>query len=272
MKIFSSFVKFFIKIFCIVIKKNKSIKQYVFSTALKDEVIDYIENKYYSEYEHIKRSIIVFKKKQLNENFIILDIGGSTGKTSTIYSAAFPENKIYVFEPIKETFQNLSNNVLKFNNIIAVNKAVGNFTGTQKINIAKRISSSSLLELNADKNSQLFSENLETAGIEEIQICKLDDEIKRDIPVGIIKIDVQGYEVEVLKGARQLLECTYVVVVEVNNHEGYKGSPKYDEIDQILKNANFFLYDICTSTRENNRLKEWDVIYVNKKFYEDWNN
>ena len=63
MKIFSTFIKFHINIFCSLIKKNKNIKQYVFSVALRDEVIDYIENKYYSEYEHIKKSIAVLKMK-----------------------------------------------------------------------------------------------------------------------------------------------------------------------------------------------------------------
>jgi FkbM family methyltransferase len=273
MKIFNSIIKLFINIFCSIVKSNKSIKQYVFSKALKNEVIDYIENKYYSEYEHIKKSVFILKNKLINiENFIILDIGGSNGKTAIMYSEAFPLNLVYVFEPIKETFKVLSHNTRNYKNIVAVNKAVGNKNGKEKINVAKRISASSLLDLKADKTSKLFAENLEMVKKEEITICKLDNEIPANSIIGIMKIDVQGFELEVLKGAEMTIERTYIVILEVNNHNGYSGSPKYYDIDLKLRESGFFLYDLCPSTRDNGRLKEWDVIYINKKNYEDWNN
>jgi FkbM family methyltransferase len=234
-----------------------------------DEVTEFVEKKYFAEYEHIKRSLVLLNMNMPKNDFIILDIGGSTGKTSTMYSEAFPKNKVYVFEPIRESFLTLSANIKDRKNIIAVNKAVGNQNGSMTINIAKRISSSSLLELHADKNSGLFAETLESAGTELIEICRLDDFLSKDSSIGIMKIDVQGYELEVLKGANLTLKDTYVVLVEVNNHEGYKGSPKYNEIDQALRDAGFMLFDICPSTREKNQLKEWDVIYVNNKFYGD---
>ena len=203
MKIFSPIIKFFINIFCLFVKKNKNIKEYLFTVALRNEVIDYIENKYYAQYEHIKRSISVLKEKLNINNFIILDIGGSTGRTSIMYSQAFSSNNVYVFEPIKETFEVLTTNTKRFKNIKPVNKAVGNKSGTEIINVAKRISSSSLLELKADKKSDLFADNLEKVNTEEIIICKIDEEIQSDVNVGIMKIDVQGFEVEVLKGAEK---------------------------------------------------------------------
>jgi FkbM family methyltransferase len=272
MKIFSPIIKFLISIFCSIVKRNKDIKKYVFSVALRNEVIEYIENNYYAEYEHIKRSISILKNKIFYDNFIILDIGGSNGHTAIMYSEAFPLHTVFVFEPIKETFEVLSNNILKNKNIVAINKAVGGKSGKEKINVAKRISSSSLLDLKTDKSSKLFAENLETVSIEEITICKIDDEIAIDKNIGIMKIDVQGLELEVLKGAKSTLERTFIVLLEVNNHNGYSGSPKYFDIDLMLRESGFIIYDLCPSTRDSGRLKEWDTIYVNKKYYEDWNN
>ncbi len=272
MKIFGTIIKFFISIFCSIIKKNKDIKKYVFSVALRNEVIDYIENNYYAEYEHIKRSISILNKNKFFDDFIILDIGGSNGHTARLYSEAFPLHKVFVFEPIKETFTILSKNIINNKNIVAINKAVGNKSGIEKINVAKRISSSSLLELKADKSSKLFAENLEAVSIEDITICKIDDEVAIDKNIGIMKIDVQGLELEVLKGSKLTLERTFIVLLEVNNHNGYLGSPKYFDIDLILRESGFIIYDLCPSTRDNGRLKEWDSIYVNKKYYEDWNN
>jgi FkbM family methyltransferase len=272
MKVFSSIIKFFINIFCLVVKRNRDIKQYVLNVALRNEVIDYLENKYYAEYEHIKRSISILKSKSIFDNFIILDIGGSNGKTAIMYSDAFPLSSVYVFEPIKETFEVLLHNIRNNKNIIAINKAVGNKEGKEKINVAKRISASSLLDLKADKSSKLFAENLEKVKTEEITICKIDKEVPTDSKIGIMKIDVQGFELEVLKGAELTIQKTFIILLEVNNHGGYSGSPKYYEIDLKLRESGFFLYDLCPSTRDNGRLKEWDVIYANKKYYEDWNN
>ena len=272
MKVFSPIIKFLVSIFCWVIKSNKYIKQYVFSVALRNEIIDYIETKYYAEYEHIKRSIAVLKSKAQFNNLIILDIGGSNGHTAKMYGEAFPLNSVFVFEPITETFDILYHNIRNNKNIVAVNKAVGNTSGKEIINVAKRISSSSLLGLKADKSSKLFAENLQAVKTEEITICKIDDEISIDKTIGIMKIDVQGFEVEVLKGAKLTLERTIIVLLEVNNHNGYTGSPKYYEIDSMMRESGFFLFDLCPSTRDSGRLKEWDVIYINKKYYEDWNN
>jgi len=79
-------------------------------------------------------------------------------------------------------------------------------------------------------------------------------------------------KLEVLKGAKLTLERTCIVLLEVNNHNGYSGSPKYYDIDLALRESGFLFYDLCPSTRDNGRLKEWDTIYINKLYYEDWNN
>ena len=77
-------------------------------------------------------------------------------------------------------------------------------------------------------------------------------------------MDVQGFELEVLKGATKTLKNTKVIVLEINNHDGYKGSPTYFEIDDFLRNKNFELYDLLASNRVKNKLQDWDAIYVNK--------
>ena len=101
---------------------------------------------------------------------------------------------------------------------------------------------------------------------EKIQISKLDVEIPDYFHILILKIDVQGYELEVLKGARESLKRTVIVTLEMNNHIGYLGSAKYFEIDEYLRNAGFILYDIFPSSKIEKQLAEWDSIYLNTKF------
>jgi hypothetical protein len=131
------------------------------------------------------------------------------------------------------------------------------------INIANRISSSSLYNLKNDPQSELFHDILQKVATENIIIIKLDSEIPKDEKINIIKIDVQGYELEVLKGAEIILNRTSFILLEMNNHEGYQGSPKYYEIDSFLRNHGFQIFDIFPSTRDKGRLVEWDSIYIN---------
>ncbi len=95
-------------------------------------------------------------------------------------------------------------------------------------------------------------------------MVRLDDFLaKNQDEIGIMKIDVQGYEMDVLKGAETTLKRTDIIVLEANNHEGYTGSAKYYDIDKYLRERNYTLYDILPSIVDNGKLKEWDMIYMN---------
>jgi FkbM family methyltransferase len=260
-----SILKFFIRSFCSIAKKNKDVKKYIFESVLKSELAEYFENGYFQGYRHIEKGIEIARKFSPGGSYAVVDVGGANGKTASIFHNSLPGQKVYVFEPIKSNFATISGLVTDFPRLIPVNKALGNESGSTRINIASRISSSSILELKSDKNSSVFSEILDKVNDEEIIISRLDSEIPSDLEISILKIDVQGYELEVLKGAELCLKRTSIVILELSNHGGYVGSPKYFEIDQKLRDSGFILFDLLPSTMDNGRLVEWDTIYVNKK-------
>jgi FkbM family methyltransferase len=264
MKLLTIFIKYIIDFFSFFIKKNSDSLKYLFSVALKDELSDFVENGYYQGYLHIEKSISIAKKfAYKEEDIMIADVGGSNGITAGYYSNAFPNSGIFVFEPIKESFFQLKGKLKENYNVVPINKALGNVIQETEINIAKRISSSSLFNLNADPSTLVFSEALELERKEKIQISTLDNELPKNKKVLILKIDVQGYELEVLKGGSETLKRTFVITLEMNNHEGYLDSPKYYVIDDYLRKSGFRLYDILPSTRSNGPLVEWDCIYIN---------
>lgn len=135
-----------------------------------------------------------------------------------------------------------------------------------KINIASRVTSSSIFNLTPDQNSSIFSSDLNYCRSENIVITKLDNILDKNTVVGIMKLDVQGYEMEVLKGASSSIERIMIIVLEMNNHNYYPGAPKYYEVDEYLRNKNFSIIDIFPSTKDLGRLKEWDSIYLNNKY------
>jgi FkbM family methyltransferase len=246
------------------LKRNKIFLSYLFDHTLRDEMEERSEKGELFPHHHIHRSIML-AKKLLNQKFIILDIGGGIGATVKLFNQFYPENKIMVFEPVDDNFNAIKSRFSSSTNIEILKYAIGNENSVKKINIANRITSSSILPLAEDKNSEAFNENnLGHARIENIELVRLDDFMLNDHnEIGIMKIDVQGFELDVLQGAEVTLKRTDIVVLEVNNHNGYVGSPKYYDIDKFLREHNFTLYDILPSIMDNKKLKEWDVIYLN---------
>jgi len=79
-----------------------------------------------------------------------------------------------------------------------------------------------------------------------------------------LKLDVQGYELEVLKGGEQLLESVEVVMMEVNLIAVYEGAPLAHEVVSYMAARGFRVYDVCTFFRRpyDNALWQMDMIFV----------
>lgn len=263
---FTEFAKFIIDSSLKPLGRNKILLSHIINHTFRQEFEENIEQGGLFPMFHIHRSIKL--AKMLNfQDFIILDVGGGIGASVVLYKEHYPENKLIVFEPIRNNFDTIKSRTKKLKNIEVINKAAGNENSATTINIANRITSSSILPLSADRKSNVFNENtLGQNHSEEIEVIRLDD-FMSTYPgdIGIMKIDVQGYELNVLSGAEKTLDRTSIIVMEANNHEGYSGAPKYFETDLFLREHNFILYDILPSIFEKGKLKEWDVIYLNNK-------
>jgi FkbM family methyltransferase len=196
---------------------------------------------------------------------IVIDAGAADGKISIMLEQHFTSSDIYSFEPIKSTFDELAENVKGRTRIHIFNKALGSKQQSLVINKSHRITSSSLFPIEEKIKDSYFAENILKVGEETIVVSKLDDEIPANVPVNLIKIDVQGFELEVLKGGAGTLSRTSLIIFEAQNHDMYIGAPKYYELDAFLRNNNFVLYNIVPSLRKNMKLYEWDAIYVSKE-------
>ncbi len=214
-------------------------------------------------YRHVERAIYLTKTLGPEPAHCIVDVGAANGVISLKLAEAFPTATIYSFEPIRRTFETLQQGVKMQPRIITVNKALGDCQAEKTMHIAHRITSSSLFPIESQIGNPYFSEQLKYESDEKIVVSRLDDELSGGDQVHILKIDVQGYELEVLKGGRQTLSRTFLIVLEMQNHQFYTGAPGYFILDEYLRKSGFELYDIVPSIREEEKLLEWDSIYVN---------
>ncbi len=86
-------------------------------------------------------------------------------------------------------------------------------------------------------------------------------------PCSLLKLDVQGYELEVLKGAEDTLrDETEVILAEVNLIEVYSGAPLMHETIAWLAERDFVVYDICSQIRRplDDALWQTDLLFTRK--------
>lgn len=195
----------------------------------------------------------------------IIDIGSNKGQFILLIEKIYPNKNIYSFEPIKEMINKQKKFFAYKNNIIFHNVALGSSTTLKEFLITTRMDSSSFLKIVSDKNK---SKNYDIVENRNIQINTLDNLLineKISHPV-LIKIDVQGYELEVLRGANNLLKKTDYLLLEVSKNEMYQNQPIEKVIVEYLKNLNF---DILKSNNwskiQNTNFYQRDIIFYKKQ-------
>ena len=162
-----------------------------------------------------------------------IHIGAHEGQEYPLYKRYGLDNLLF-YEPLPDNFAGLKEKVgpeVKLRNI-----ALGNTTGTVEMYLEDRGLSSSILEpaYHLEQYPQIEFNNKT-----EVEITRLDDEEFDRNDYNFINVDVQGYELEVLKGATKTLEHIDLVLSEVNKEELYKGCPRIEDIDSFLSDFGF---------------------------------
>ena len=138
-----------------------------------------------------------------HKNAVVADAGANIGLFS-LYACARGAGKVYAFEPVKETYDMLKNNIAASRMekvILAVNAALGARRGFAKIKCNTRGEGSAMIVGgNAGVNRGVHYRT-----VRRVKMLALDDVIRPT--VDFIKIDVEGYEGRVLLGAAKLIKA-----------------------------------------------------------------
>lgn len=172
-------------------------------------------------------------RKKYNMNISgIIHIGAHYGEEISEYIRNGIQD-IVVFEPLKSNFEVLEENLSDLNaNISGYQVALGNDEKMVIMYVSNnQQQSSSILK------PKLHLQNHPTVGfptVEEVEMVKLDKYIEETSGFNFINMDVQGYELEVLKGGAQTLQHVDYVYCEVNRDEVYEDNAYVEELDEFL--------------------------------------
>lgn len=175
-------------------------------------------------------------KKYKIESSEIAYIGANLGQNILEFNKLLGMPIIHLFEPQQKVFNKLKENFSNYNNLKFYNFALGAKAGKSlmNVNINNSNQSSSLLKPSAHTT---FHEKVIFEGTEEINIEKFSNLNLSNVTM--LNIDVQGFELEVLKGCEDSLEKIKYIVCEVNRKEMYEDCALVSDIDKYLKKYNF---------------------------------
>jgi FkbM family methyltransferase len=168
----------------------------------------------------------------------VIHIGAHYGGEYKDYVRHGIKNMMF-FEPVLSNYLELVNTLPKNDKTTKTyNLALGNEVGVKEMYVetANKGMSCSLLEpcTHLKQYPHIIFDSRES-----VRMVKLDDVIFNKRQFNMINIDVQGYELEVFKGAVNTLPFIDIIYSEVNFEEVYKGCVHVEELDSFLKNFGF---------------------------------
>ncbi len=201
----------------------------------------------------------------------VLDIGANTGQFATLIHKVLPDASIHSFEPLSECFQELIVTLKDIPGSRAHHLALSDESGTAAMIRNSFSPSSSLLKM-TDLHRQEWPESSDLEP--EIVELKTLDEVFAGQPLNdelLVKIDVQGFELQVICGGRKVIRQARAVVAEVCFQSFYKQQASFDKIFGVLRELDFSyagqIEQFCSKATGDPMFA--DILFVNDSFAAD---
>ncbi len=201
---------------------------------------------------------------------LVFDVGASFGPFVDNIWRVWPDAEIHCFEPEPE-YAALLEKRASTNTKLHVCKALVGATARSTQAYYFHLGASSILPSTDD------STKLESIRTRSEKMITLDHYCEQQgIKPDFLKIDVQGFELEVLKGAENALSSIEVVFTEVNHIAVYRSAPLAAELIAWLANRGYALHDICNfmPRPRDGALWQSDMIFVRHESHlrasKDW--
>ncbi len=208
---------------------------------------------------HKKKIINFFNNNKIYNFDTVIDIGGHKGESIIFFLKHFKTKNIYSFEPSPINFENLKKNIRKINkkfsnkeniNIVIENLALGEKNQKLQLNQFIESSSSSIKEIDTD--NYYFKKKIKFLNLKneknlfkkyDINMITLSDYTnkKKLKIIDFVKIDTEGYEYEILKGAENSLKNIKIILFEHHYDRMIKKNYKFSDVYSLLKKNSFTL-------------------------------
>lgn len=182
--------------------------------------------------------------RNLDDMRTVVDIGANSGQFALVARECFPDSRIVSFEPLPGPAEKFRRVFASDPQVALHQAAIGPRTEEVPIHVSRRSDSSSLLPITALQN-RLFPGTAEE-GTKLISVGRLGDFLTKDdvASPALLKLDVQGFELQALQGCEDLLNPFKWVYVECSFAELYVGQAFADAVIAWLRDRGFRLVGV----------------------------
>lgn len=194
----------------------------------------------------------------------VVDVGVNHGQFLHLAAGLWPDAVIVGIEPNASLAEQVAGAYEGNPNIRLEACAVGNSEGEIELFVTRNDQNSSI-----HKPTEAFHDDRSGDGVvgtEKVPLRRLADVLDGCAGPMLVKIDVQGAELEVLEGLGDRLDDVGVIVIEAPFEDAYEGAAGFDEIYRYLT-ARGFAYEGALgqlNSRHTGRVRQEDSIYVRR--------
>ena len=210
----------------------------------------------------------LMKKILFSKNIdLIIDIGANTGQYGNSLRKLGYKGNIISFEPMKKAYAKLEHLSEKDGKWNCFNYAIGNENGEIEINVANNSYSSSILGIH--QNHLSAAPDSKYIDKEKIKIKTLAEVVSSQTITSfhsiLLKIDVQGYEMEVIKGAEPILPYMNVIQMELSLVPLYEHGPLFKDMLLKMESLEFSLFNFTPEffNADDGRMLQVNGFFVN---------
>jgi FkbM family methyltransferase len=194
---------------------------------------------------------------------VVIDVGANEGQFAQ-QLRSFYRGEIYSFEPVSSVFEKLAEAASADPKWHVYKLALGSQEATQTINVSDSTVFSSLLKTN-NYCVQRFGDSSRGRKEEVVSIKRLDELLETIAPDienkrVFLKMDTQGFDMEVFKGLGNKLKHVIALQSEVSLISIYEGMPHWIESISTYEKAGFGVVGLFPVTRDSGRIIEYDCL------------
>lgn len=191
-----------------------------------------------------KKDLLSFIARFIPQAPLIVEAGAFDGKDTQRNAAFWPRSTIHAFEPVPEIYALLQKNTQKLANVHTYTIALSSKRGSAEFHISEKPSRPGKPfqagSLHEPQERLQWSDARYTHTIQVPTITLEHWATQQHITqIDMLWLDAQGHELEILKGAGDLLKTVSVIYTEVHFIAAYQGQPLYEELKLWLEENGF---------------------------------
>ncbi len=191
-----------------------------------------------------------------------VDAGANEGNWTDTLLRVFNPERIIAVECEPRMVGPLRARLSSFPCVEVVDAALAGSDGTATFHQLRHPAGSSLLKPRTDIAREFAANSWDVIGEVSVQKITYDHLVEKESEVSILKIDIQGGEMDVLSKSRDGLQRTKSVIMEVTFTPHYENDSGFPELHHLMEKKGFGLYRLSSPYDRGGRVLYADTVYV----------